>query len=377
MNKFRPLGASRLRLLAQSLGVCILLVSPAFAGPGGPGGDPPRLASLVLKSGSGLTGFANVTLDPPFQSDNVTYTITIPFEHNEVAVDTLNTLPVEGTVEFNVPEEIPAGGSAQVTVSAVVGGLDGSEQTDYTITVFRDAPDNSSALSSLVVSGTALSPSFLSDFLNYNATVANGVTSITITPTVITPNATVAVRIDGFDVPVKSGKASPSITLAEGVTSIPVLVTAPGTSNVRPYTIDINRLAADGDGDGMPDVYELANGLAVASNDAELDLDGDGLRNIAEYAFGSDPDDFSDHNAPLVTRNAGGFLVITFNRAIPPGQGFSYEVQMSSNLADWSNDTVDLTNSGTPDTQVWRDNFGGAPTAPATRFIRVKFISSL
>ncbi len=127
MNMFRPLGASLPRLLAQSLGTFLLLTSPTFAqgGPGGPGGDPPRLASLVLKSGSGLTGFANVSLDPGFDGENLTYMVTIPFEHDEVQVDTFNTLPVEGSVEFVVPEEIPAGGSAQVTVSAVVGGLDG------------------------------------------------------------------------------------------------------------------------------------------------------------------------------------------------------------------------------------------------------------
>lgn len=40
---------------------------------------------------------------------------------------------------------------------------------------------------------------------------------------------------------------------------------------------------ADTDGDGMPDDYEIDNGLDPAVDDADLDLDGDNLTNISEY----------------------------------------------------------------------------------------------
>lgn len=46
----------------------------------------------------------------------------------------------------------------------------------------------------------------------------------------------------------------------------------------------------DTDGDGMPDGWEIINGLnPTSAADAITDLDGDGVNNLNEYLFGSDP----------------------------------------------------------------------------------------
>lgn len=51
-----------------------------------------------------------------------------------------------------------------------------------------------------------------------------------------------------------------------------------------------NPTQADTDGDGMPDGWEMINGLnPVNPADAGTDLDGDGLTNLQEYQNGSDP----------------------------------------------------------------------------------------
>ncbi len=45
----------------------------------------------------------------------------------------------------------------------------------------------------------------------------------------------------------------------------------------------------DTDGDGLPDVFELNNGLNPNADDANGDLDADGIRNLDEYLRGSSP----------------------------------------------------------------------------------------
>lgn len=46
----------------------------------------------------------------------------------------------------------------------------------------------------------------------------------------------------------------------------------------------------DGDNDGMPDEYEIANNLDPLVDDSQGDLDADGFRNIDEFNAGTDPD---------------------------------------------------------------------------------------
>lgn len=90
---------------------------------------------------------------------------------------------------------------------------------------------------------------------------------------------------------------SPTVTVPAGATSVSVSPTATTTytltasnpsGNVsRALTLTVKE--PDYDNDGMPDPWETANGLNISVNDAALDLDSDGLSNIAEFTAGTKP----------------------------------------------------------------------------------------
>jgi len=57
----------------------------------------------------------------------------------------------------------------------------------------------------------------------------------------------------------------------------------------------------DTDGDGLPDAWEIANGLDPLTSDASHDTDGDGTPDFDEILRGTNPDDSNDH--PTNTAN--------------------------------------------------------------------------
>jgi gliding motility-associated-like protein len=125
------------------------------------------------------------------------------------------------------------------TITTAVTAQDGITVKTYTLTVTR-APAASANLSALVLSTGVLSPVFTTNRLSYTASVATGVTSITLTPTAADPTA--AITVNGTAV--TSGSASAALPLAIGSNTITTVVTAAGGTLVKTYTITVTRAPA-------------------------------------------------------------------------------------------------------------------------------------
>ena len=120
---------------------------------------------------------------------------------------------------------------------AACGGGSSSDSSDSggTTTTSTDA-----TLSGLVLSSGTLSPTFAAGTTSYTVSVANTVTSITITPTVNASGATVKVA----GTTVASGSASASQALSVGTNALSIIVTAADGSTTETYTLTATRAAA-------------------------------------------------------------------------------------------------------------------------------------
>ena len=78
-----------------------------------------------------------------------------------------------------------------------------------------------------------------------------------------------------------------------------------GLINLREYQFDTNPRQKDTDSDGMPDGWEVDNGLNAKVDDAEQDPDGDYITNLGEYHFNSNPYRADNLGALVANMNRG------------------------------------------------------------------------
>ena len=183
------------------------------------------------------------TLSPAFSSATTLYTATVINSVSSITIVpttavTTSTVTVNGiaVTSGKASGEIAlAVGSNSITIE--VTAQDGVTTSIYTVNVTRDNVPNTN-LSGLLLSNGSLSPSFVSTTTSYTATEANGVLSVTVTPTASDPTSTITINSTA----VTSGTASAAIPLNTGLNTITIVVTANDGVTTKTYTVSVTRL---------------------------------------------------------------------------------------------------------------------------------------
>jgi lysophospholipase L1-like esterase len=153
------------------------------------------------------------------------------------------------------------------------------------------------------------------------------------------------------------------------------------TSGVATVTITVAG-AADSDGDGIPDAWEIARGLNPGVNDAGLDVDGDGFTNREEYLADTNPlDPASSLRITSVARNPAGQNVVNWRSA----GGVRYRIQYRDGAMGAYNAAftdlprsagleIDPASPGSVSTRSFTDDFTLTPGTTTNRYYRVKVV---
>ncbi len=197
-----------------------------------------NLSALTVSSGD---------LDPGFNANTLVYSVDVSNNVGSVSItptrqDSNATITVNGQATTSgQARTITLNGAGQSTnITITVTAQNGNQKT-YLVTVSRGVSSNNN-LQGLSVSPGTLAPAFRANTTNYTVNVASAVTSMTVTPRLQDPAATMTVNGQSTN----SGQAR-TITLNEAGsnTFINVVVTAQnGTTKI--YTMPVNRAALGG-----------------------------------------------------------------------------------------------------------------------------------
>ena len=204
-------------------------------------------SSTIITFSSSIATLSNLvpssgTFTPVFASSTTNYTINVP---NSAASITLTPIATDSTATIKVNRVAVTSGTVSASIPLTVGpntittevtAQDGITTDTYTVTVTR-APGSDATLADLSANLGVLAPAFSSAITAYADSVANTVTSITVTPTTHDNNATVIVN----GATITSGTASAAIPLTIGENTITIVVTAQDGVTTDTYTLIVYR----------------------------------------------------------------------------------------------------------------------------------------
>jgi hypothetical protein len=237
-------------------------------------------------------------------------------------------------------------GPGALTITAYQPGDSYWQSSDMAVQSFT-VLSSDATLSSLTLSSGTLSPTFNSSTISYTASVGNSISSISVTPTATSANATLQVRINGGTfASLGSGSTSAPMSLNIGLNTVEIKVTAQDGVTALTYTIAMTRIPGYND-------WAALHGMTGPNSGAGASYSGDGVANLMKFACGLNPLVASGLGAIQVngsTLNArGGPGVISvangsggtdryaiFARRMDwQGSGITYTVEFSADLSTW------------------------------------------
>jgi gliding motility-associated-like protein len=194
----------------------------------------PELSSLTLNTGS-LTG-------PVIENNIYKYTSSnVLFAVSSVTVTPTAT---DGTkTQISVNGSNVVSGTASSLVSLIVGSnlikiistAESGAKREHWITINRLQPSGVNDLQNLTIASGTLSPTFSASQLEYTATVADNVSSLSILPVLL--DATASIRINGVS---SANNTSRLVNLSFGLNEIPIAVRAENGAT-KTYKLIITR----------------------------------------------------------------------------------------------------------------------------------------
>ncbi|RJX39984.1 hypothetical protein D3P09_11435 [Paenibacillus pinisoli] len=196
-----------------------------------------RHTDAALSALSISSGPLNETFDPA----DTEYSANVANSIESIEVTGLNSYRATLTVNGNAATNGSAYGPVPLAVgpnpiTIIVTAEDGMTTRTYNITVTR-APSADATLSSLTMSSGTLDIPFAPGTTSYTSSVANSVTSLSVTPT--SASSTATVKVNGNSA--TSGNAFGPIPLPIGSSTITIVVTAQDGTTTKTYSVRVTR----------------------------------------------------------------------------------------------------------------------------------------
>lgn len=195
-----------------------------------------NLTSLTTSSG---------TLQPPFTSNNLSYTENVGFDIAGITVtptaeDPQAVIKVNGVVvsQSNASAQIGLTEGVAVSIPVLVTPVRGNAKT-YTLNVTKSSNPYLSSLQVLVGRNVqTIQPAFSQGTYSYQCSVAGTVTTVVIKPVAVDPTATVKVN----ETVVTTAVPSVAVPLTGTTTTISVTATSSKGQDQRSYSIVVTRI---------------------------------------------------------------------------------------------------------------------------------------